>query len=102
MTKTANLSLSDFDSVSTTSMEIKAYGSNDSTGAFIEGFTPDSPEWRAIRRKQAKNKQPTKLMLGKKANFIELEQSEGEHSEEDLMLIEVITDIKGIDGLQVH
>ncbi len=40
-------------------------------------------------------------MLGKKgANYIELDKPKAGHSDEDLLLIEVITDITGIDGFK--
>ena len=95
---TPNLSM--FSAVTTTNMEILAYGTDEPTGAKIHGYTPDSKEWRAISRKRAAaTSKPQKLMLGKKgANYIELDKPKAGHSDEDLLLIEVITDITGIDG----
>ena len=89
-----------FKAVTTTSMEILAYGTEEQTGAFIEGHTPDSSEWRELSRKRALKSRPQRLMLGKQSNYIELEKQKGEYSEEDLMLCEVITDIKGIPNYE--
>ena len=92
--------LSMFKAVTSTSMEILAYGTDEPTGAIITGYTPDSQEWRNLQRKRALKSRPQRVMLGKKQNYIELEQQKGEHSEEDLMLCEVITGITGIPNYE--
>lgn len=91
-----------FNAVTTTKMEIKPYGSEESTGVFLHGYTPDSKEWRELSRKRAMaNSKPQKLMLGKKgANYIELDKPKAGPSEEDLLLIDAMTDITGIDGFK--
>lgn len=98
--KPAKKSVQDpFSPVTKTKMMIKAYGTGADTEAYIEGFTPDSKEWRdAVRRNASEGQKDQRLYLSKNGSYINLKSKFGEYSDEDLMLVEMITDIQGIPG----
>ena len=96
--KSTGFSLTSLASPSTTILNL-LHPANDEPleGVFIEGYTSDSKEYKALERKIKGAPKDGAVILKKKHQEIKIDASNAKDTEK--LLIASITDIRGIDGL---
>ena len=92
------VSLSDTFAVSKTSCSMNGYGTNEPCGVVFHGYTIDSRQWEAAKKSIQGRPKEQKLILGKRENYMAITPDEEAELNQNLVLIEVITDITGIEG----
>lgn len=84
--------------VTSTAMEVLAYATEESTGLFIEGHTPDSKEWKEVVKKIQGAPKDQKLHMTKGGSYLEIKADKKEQSDADLILTGVMTGAYQLSG----
>ena len=83
--------------VTSTSLEVLAYGTQEPLGLFLEGHTPDSAEWKKIVRKVQGAPKGQRINMTKSGSFIDIKPEDKPHSDEELIAVSAITGAYGFD-----
>lgn len=92
------MKLADLQSKSTTSLELIHPKTGDKCGVIIEGYTPDSKEFKLAQKKIAGVKKTQHIIIEKNASKLELDSDSGEKRTQ--LLIEIVTGISGVDDFK--
>ena len=88
--------LTDLASSGITVLKLKHPVTDDELPVEIEGYTPDSAEWRVLQKTIVQPNKKQNLIIEKGRNLIELDANSADKRRE--LLSKVITNITGLDG----
>ena len=84
--------------ISKTSCEMHGYGTDEPCGVVFHGYTVDSKQWEAAKKSIQGRPKEQRLILGVRENYMTFTPDQEAELNQRLVLIEVITDIEGIEG----